>query len=64
MRPEEAEWGTYLVTFEQDHFEMGGLNPEYFPLSIYNLVADNIRVCEVKNDPEDAISFGIDKIMI
>jgi hypothetical protein len=26
VMPEEAEWGTYLLTFEHDHLEMGGLN--------------------------------------
>jgi hypothetical protein len=31
VRPEEAEWGRYLLTFEQDHLEMAGFSPDFQP---------------------------------
>ena len=58
--PEEAEWGQYLVTFEQDHLEMAGFNVDYQPLSVYNLVVDNIKLSEIKDDPKEAKEYGVD----
>lgn len=51
MRPEDCEWGRYLVTFEHDHLEIAGFNVDVRPHSVYNLLLDNIKLCEVKNDP-------------
>lgn len=47
---EESRWGKYLLTFNNDHFEMVGFAPEHDPANIYNLVADNARVSEITND--------------
>lgn len=60
VRPEEAEWGRYLITFEQDHLEMVGFNVDFMPFNVYNLLVDNIKLNEVKNNPADAKKFGVD----
>ena len=62
-RPVECEWGEYLLTFDQDHLEMVGFNADFFPVSIYNLVADNIRLTEILKDKEEAKLYGVDSIL-
>lgn len=63
VRPEEAEWGRYLVTYEQDHLEMAGFNaPSYVPMSCYSLIVDNIRLTEIKNNPKDAKKYGVNHL--
>lgn len=62
VMPEEAKWGHYLVTYEQDHLEMAGFIPEYTPISAYTLLVDNIRLCEAKNDASEAKEFGVDHL--
>ena len=47
VRPEDAEWGRYLLTLNQDHLELVGFNPRYSPKHIYNLIVDNLRLREV-----------------
>ena len=44
----EARWGQYLMTFENDHLEIIGFQPDHNPANVFNLVADNIRVSEIK----------------
>jgi hypothetical protein len=44
VRPEEAKWGDYLITFEHDHLEMVGFNADHIPSNVYNLVIDNIKL--------------------
>jgi hypothetical protein len=53
-RPEECQWGDYLLTFEHDHLEMVGFNPEHHPSNVYNLVGDNIRLNEILTNEEEA----------
>lgn len=60
VRPEEAQWGEYLITFNQDHLEMVGFNAEYNPQYVYNLITNNIKLCEVKNDPKEAYNYGVE----
>jgi len=61
VRPEEAEWGRYLMTFpEHDHFDMIGFNSNYSPVNVYTLVVDNIRLSEIKDDPAEARQYGVD----
>ena len=43
----ECRYGTYLVTFDHDHFEVIGLNPATYPKHVASLVTDNIRKCEM-----------------
>jgi len=50
------------MTFENDHLEMMGFKPEHNPAGVYNLVADTVRVAEIKNDPELAYKYGLDKL--
>ena len=52
------------MTFENDHLEMMGFKPDHNPAGVYNLVADTVRVAEIKNDPELAYKFGLDKLWI
>ena len=51
VMPEEAAWGSYLVTFEQDHLEMAGFNVDYTPNSVYRLLLDNVKLHEIKSNP-------------
>ena len=43
----ECRWGTYLVTFDHDHFEVIGLNPAVVPKHVASIVTDNIRKTEI-----------------
>lgn len=63
VRPEEARWGEYLVTFEHDHLEMVGFNIDHNPTNVYNLVVDNIKLTEVLRDEEEAKKFGVDNLI-
>ena len=64
VRPEEAHWGRYLLTFEQDHLEIAGLNSaEYMPMNVFNLITDNIRVNEIKDSPEEAQDYGLEHLV-
>lgn len=47
MRDVETRWGKYLITFENDHFEVMGFEPKHNPANVFNLVADNVRVCDI-----------------
>jgi len=60
VRPEETKWGKYLVTFEQDHLEMAGFNAEYTPHTVYNLAVDNIKLSEIKSNPQEAKDYGVE----
>lgn len=61
--PEECEWGRYLLTFQQDHLEMGGLNADHDPSNVYNLVLDNIRVNEITHSPKETTKYGLDQLI-
>ncbi len=41
---------------------MGGLNPDFMPLNVYNLVMDNIRLCEIKNSKTEAHRYGVEHL--
>ena len=60
VRDVEARWGRYLMTFENDHMEMMGFAPFHNPANVFNLVADNARVCELKNHPQKKYDYGLD----
>ena len=47
VRDVEARWGRYLITFENDHMEVMGHDPFHNPANVFNLIADNARVCEL-----------------
>ena len=62
VRPEEAQWGRYLMTLpEHDHLEMVGFNAHYKPRVVYQTVVDNLRVAEIKDDPKEAKEYGVDQ---
>ena len=50
------------MTFENDHLEMMGFKPEHNPANVYNLVADTVRVAEIKSKPGLAYHYGIDNL--
>ena len=63
VRPEEAHWGRYLMTFpEHDQFDMIGFNHRYSPVNVYTLLVDNIRLSEIKDDPAEARQYGVDHL--
>lgn len=39
---------------------MGGLNPDHNPSNVYNLVADNIRLNEIKSNKGEAHRYGVE----
>ena len=43
------KWADYLVTFEHDHMEAGGLNPRVSVNHIFSLMTDCARVSEIPN---------------
>jgi hypothetical protein len=62
VRPEEAMWGRYLMTFpEHDHLEMAGFNSGYQPRTVYNLLVDNLRMAEIMEDPREARDYGVEQ---
>ena len=58
----EARHGEYLMTFENDHLEVIGFQPGHNPANVFNLVADNTRLCEIKNDKDLAHEYGVDHL--
>ena len=61
VRDAEARWGKYLITFENDHFEVIGFEPNHNPANVFNLVAKNIRICDIKNDLKLRYDYGLDR---
>jgi triacylglycerol lipase len=62
LRPEEAEWGRYLLTFEQDHLEMIGFSHDFKPVNVYSLLVDNIKLSEIKSNQQEARNYGVDHL--
>ena len=62
MTPENCEWANYLITFNMNHFEMGGLNPDVVPSNVLSLLTDNIRLSEIKRNKEEAEAYGVDHL--
>ena len=62
VRDVEARWGRYLITFENDHMELMGFEPYHNPANVFNLIADNARFCELKNDPQKKDLYGLSHI--
>ena len=63
VRPEEAVWGRHLLTFpEHDHLEIVGFNADFMPHQVYNLIVDNLRLSEIKEDPKEAREYGVDHL--
>lgn len=59
---EEARWGNYLITWENDHLEVMGFTPGHNPANVLNLVADNTRIAELRAYPDLAYEYGVDKL--
>merc|ERR1711957_979693 len=47
MSTDDVKWGNYMMTFEQDHFEVIGMKPE-MKAQCPNLITDNLRVDEIR----------------
>lgn len=56
--PKDTEWGSYLLTFEADHYELGGLNPKFDIKHVHNAVMDNLKLTEAIADPEMREKIG------
>jgi len=48
------------MTFENDHLEVMGFAPDHNPANVFNLVADNTRLAEIRRDPKLRYQFGVD----
>lgn len=63
VRPEESQHGRYLLTVpEHDHLEIVGFNANNLPNTVFNLVVDNLRLQEIKDDPAEARMYGVDHL--
>lgn len=62
VRDVEARWGHYLMTFENDHMEVIGFTPGHNPANVFNLVADNTRLAEIRSDKDLSYEYGLDKM--
>jgi hypothetical protein len=62
VQDDEAKWGEYLLTFENDHLEVMGFVPEHDPQNVFNLVADNTRLAEIRRDAILRKEFGVDHL--
>ena len=47
MSTDDVKWGNYMMTFEQDHFEVIGMKPG-MKAQCPNLITDNLRVDELR----------------
>lgn len=41
---------------------MVGFNPDHDPVNVFNLIADSIRLHEIKSDPVTKKLYGVDHI--
>jgi len=39
---------------------MIGFAPDFKPYNVYNLLVDNIKLSEIKNDVEESKRYGVD----
>jgi hypothetical protein len=62
VTPEETKWGSHLMDFENDHLEVMGLIAEHNPANVMNLVADNTRLTEIRNDHQLKYDYGVDHL--
>ena len=62
VRDKDARWGEYLITWENDHLEVMGFQPGHDPANVFNLVADNLRLCEIKKDDQLRYEYGVDNM--
>lgn len=64
VRPEESQWGRYLLTFpEHDHLEIVGFNAaQYTPHTVFTALVDNLRLTEIKDDPKEAREYGVEHL--
>ena len=62
IQDSETRWGEYLLTFENDHLEVMGFQPGHNPANVMNVVADNVRLCELRNDEALSYEYGVDHL--
>ena len=61
VRPEEAQHGRYLLTVpEHDLLEIVGFYANNLPHTVFNLVVENLRLQEIKDDPAEARMYGVE----
>ena len=54
----EAAGVGYHFVFETDHYDIGGLSPNFDVRNIHNAVLDNIKLAEAKDDQELEKEYG------
>mmetsp|Transcript_33056 Transcript_33056/g.50691 ORF Transcript_33056/g.50691 Transcript_33056/m.50691 type:complete len:87 (+) Transcript_33056:606-866(+) len=62
VQPKEAKWGEYLMTYENDHLEVMGFQPGHNPANVFNLLADNARLHEIRKSKSLRFEWGVDKL--
>ena len=49
----DMQWARYLLTFDHDHFDVIGFNPNIYPIHVASLITDNMRLAEAKSGDKD-----------
>ena len=58
MMWKETQWGRYLITIDADHFEMGGLKYSYDAQAVFRIVAENLKLMEIRSDEESSRQYS------
>jgi hypothetical protein len=51
------KWARYLLTFDHDHFDVVGFNPNVNSLHVASIITDNLRLCEIKSGEDGHAAF-------
>lgn len=41
---------------------MAGLSPHHYPTNVSNIIADNIRLTEIKSNRKERMKYGVDHL--
>ena len=55
----DMQWARYLLTFDHDHFDVIGFNPNIYPIHVASLITDNMRLAEAKSGDKDHEKFEV-----
>jgi hypothetical protein len=53
----DTKWARYLLTFDHDHFDVVGFNPNVDPRHVASIITDNLRLSEAKQGDENFAAF-------
>lgn len=53
----DTKWARYLLTFDHDHFDVVGFNPNVNPQHVATIITDNLRLSETKHGDQGLAAF-------